>query len=88
MNLIHQQDAVGLIESLLQAKSSQGTFNGVSDTHVSKQQYYQVAAKTLMLDPPIFAQKNINESTRVVSGEKAKKALNYTFVYPDLLAWL
>jgi nucleoside-diphosphate-sugar epimerase len=88
VNLIHQQDAVGLIESLLLARSAQGVFNGVSDTHVSKQQYYQCAAKALKLDPPTFAQTNINETTRVVSGEKAKKALNYTFVYPDLLAWL
>ena len=88
VNLIHQQDAVGIIESLLLAESSQGIFNGVSDTHVSKQHYYQVAAKALKLDPPSFVQKNINETTKVVSGEKAKKALNYTFVYPDLLAWL
>jgi len=88
VNLIHQNDAIGLIESLLQVESPQGVFNGVSDTHVSKQMYYQVAAKTLKLPPPIFAQKNINETTRVVSGEKAKKALNYQFVYPDLLDWL
>ena len=88
VNLIHQNDAIGLIESLLQVESPQGVFNGVSDTHVSKQMYYQVAAKTLKLPPPIFAQKNIIETTRVVSGEKAKKALNYQFVYPDLLDWL
>ena len=88
VNLIHQQDAVGLIESLLQADYAQGIFNGVSDTHVSKQTYYQGAAKALMLEPPIFAQQNINDTSRVVSGEKAKKALHYRFIYPDLLAWL
>ena len=88
INLIHQQDAVGLIESLLQAKYSQGIFNGVSDTHVSKQQYYQVAAKALKLEPPVFAQQHTNNTTRVVSGEKAKKVLSYNFIYPDLLTWL
>lgn len=104
VNLIHQQDAVGLIESLLQVKSlqgysqqylhgsSQGIFNGVSDTHVSKKEYYQVAAKALNLTSPLFTPENapqsINETTRVVSGEKAKKDLNYKFVYPNLLAWL
>mgnify|MGYP000580122682 CR=1 FL=1 len=88
VNLIHQQDAVGLIESLMQINSPQGIFNGVSDTHISKQQYYQAAAKVLMLAPPIFAQKNINEKTRVVSGEKVKQVLSYKFVYPDLLTWL
>jgi nucleoside-diphosphate-sugar epimerase len=88
VNLIHQQDAVGLIESLLQVNSPRGIFNGVSDTHVSKKEYYQCAAESLKLNPPAFAQKNINETTRVVSGEKAKKALNYPFAYSDLLAWL
>lgn len=100
VNLIHQQDAVGLIESLLQAKylqgsskrNSQGIFNGVSDTHVSKKEYYQVAAKALNSTSPLFTPENasqsINETTRVVSGEKAKKYLNYKFIYPNLLAWL
>jgi len=88
VNLIHQQDAVGLIESLLQGNSTQEIFNGVSDTHISKQHYYQAAAKALMLDPPLFAPENINETRRVVIGEKAKQVLNYKFVYPDLLTWL
>ena len=88
VNLIHQQDAVGLILALLQADSAQGVFNGVSDTHVNKQHYYQVAAKALSLQAPIFLPDNSNEITRVVSGVKAKQALSYKFVYPDLLTWL
>ena len=52
VNLIHQQDAAGLIEALLQTpltqiNSEQAIFNGVSDTHISKQAYYQAAAKAL-----------------------------------------
>jgi len=88
VNLIHQQDAVGLIESLMQINSPQGIFNGVSDTHINKEQYYQVAAKALMLDPPLFGPEKINETRRVVSGEKAKQVLSYKFIYPDLLTWL
>jgi len=88
VNLIHQQDAVGLIESLLFAKSSLGVINGVSDTHVNKRLYYQTAAKALSLDAPIFSPRHANETTRVVSGEKAKQVLSYKFTYPDLLTWL
>lgn len=93
VNLIHQQDAVGLIESLLQTpfaqvNNSQAIFNGVSDTHISKQQYYQAAAKALRIDAPFFAQEQTNETRRIVSGEKVKHVLNYKFVYPDLLTWL
>ena len=88
VNLIHQQDAVGLIESLLSAESAEGIFNGVSDTHVSKEQYYQAAAKSLSLPTPDFSPHQSDEITRVVCGEKAKQRLNYKFIYPDLLSWL
>lgn len=88
VNLIHQQDAVGLIESLLKVNSPQGIFNGVSDTHVSKQQYYQVAAKALSRQPPVFSKEDASELHKVVSGDKAKHVLNYKFIYPDLLTWL
>ena len=88
VNLIHQQDAVGLIESLLQIDSPQGIFNGVCNTHVSKQQYYQAAAQALSLQPPVFSKEHSNETARIVCGEKAKQVLNYKFIYPDLLTWL
>jgi len=88
VNLIHQQDAVGLISSLLTSTSPQGIFNGVSDTHVTKALYYQAAAKSLGLELPTFSTDKVLASTRMVSGDKAKQQLDYSFIYPDLLAWL
>ena len=88
VNLIHQQDAVGLILSLLTSTSPQGIFNGVSDTHVTKAIYYQAAAKSLGLELPTLSSDKVLDSTRIVSGDKAKQQLGYSFIYPDLLAWL
>jgi nucleoside-diphosphate-sugar epimerase len=88
VNLIHQQDAVGLIMALLTTTSPQGIFNGVSDTHVTKTLYYQSAAKSLGLELPHFSDEYVSDSTRIVSGDKAKEQLDYSFIYPDLLAWL
>jgi len=88
VNLIHQKDAVGLIESLLQEKYIPGIFNGVSDTHISKQEYYQAAATALALTLPTMSQETISNESKIVSGEKAKYVLGYKFVYPDLLTWL
>lgn len=88
VNLIHQQDAVGLILSLLSPSSPQGIFNGVSDTHVTKSHYYQTAAKSLGLELPTFGDDEALEPNRVVNGDKAKQQLDYVFAYPDLLAWL
>lgn len=88
VNLIHQADAVGLILSLLSQQKVSGIFNGVSDTHVSKQEYYQCAAQALGLSLPKFDLSMATANSRVVCGDKAKQVLGYSFVYPDLLAWL
>jgi len=90
VNLIHQQDAIGLILSILKGPLSGGIFNGVSDTKVTKQEYYQVAANALQLPAPQFEDSIKSEilPSKVVSGEKAKQGLNYVFVYPDLLQWV
>jgi len=89
VNLIHQQDAIGLIELLLETPLTSAIFNGVSDTHVTKEQYYQTAAEALGLTlPKKIAVRQSNQVTKIVSGEKTKDMLGYQFVYPNLLTWL
>ncbi len=88
VNLIHQQDAQGLILALLKTNAATGIFNGVSQTHVNKKTYYQAAAKALSLPEPKFSDNEDVTATRMVVGNKAKKILSYQFVYPDLLTWL
>jgi nucleoside-diphosphate-sugar epimerase len=90
VNLIHQQDVIGLICSLLNERVDSGIFNGVSRTHVSKREYYQTAASALNIAPPTFELEADNpiQAMRIVSGDKASEVLDYQFVYPDLLAWL
>ncbi|AAZ28312.1 MULTISPECIES: SDR family oxidoreductase [Colwellia] len=90
VNLIHQQDAVGLIQTLLQSANCGGIFNGVSSTKVTKKQYYQAAASALQLPTPTFEEIELSEDNapKVVSGKKTQAELAYEFVYDDLLAWL
>jgi len=93
VNLIHQQDAQGLVLSLLNTEAPTGVFNGVSDTHVSKKSYYQAAAKALSLPEPKFSDVELSAKEqpaprRIVNGDKAQQVLSYQFVYPDLLTWL
>jgi nucleoside-diphosphate-sugar epimerase len=90
VNLIHQQDAVGLIQALLQSAHSGGIFNGVSSTQVTKKQYYQAAASALQLPTPTFEEIELSaeSASKLVSGNKTQAELAYEFVYDDLLAWL
>ena len=95
VNLIHQTDAVGIIEALLLCPSepslNKAVFNGVSPTHTTRERFYQAAAKALDLPQPTFI-KTTEEPMPVLSkeveGDKVLKALNYQFVYNDLLTWL
>jgi nucleoside-diphosphate-sugar epimerase len=88
VNLIHQQDAVGIISALLNSKIDSGIFNGVSQTQASKQHYYQVAAKALAMPKLVFTSNSHVETARTVKGDKVQQLLSYQFVYPDLLSWL
>ncbi len=95
VNLIHQQDAVGIIEALLLRQNdrqlNKAIFNGVSDTHVTRKFFYQQAAKALNLPQPEFI-KTIDGGAVVLSkeilGDKIQYELNYHFVYNDLVTWL
>lgn len=90
VNLIHQEDAVGLILSILASDLSGNIFNGVSETRVTKQAYYQAAAKALALPLPNFESNSDSDSSlsKVVSSEKASASLSYHFIHDDLLKWL
>ncbi len=90
VNLIHQQDVIGLIESLLSESIASGIFNGVSSTHVSKKEYYQAAANALDIAPPSFELEDDKsaKAVRIVNGDKVAIKLGYQFVYANLLAWL
>jgi len=90
VNLIHQQDVIGLIESLLSESITSGIFNGVSATHASKKEYYQTAASALAIAPPSFVpeESSSTQIKRIVNGDKVAAELGYQFVYANLLAWL
>lgn len=91
VNMIHQADAIGIIELLLsQAKqlTQAQIVNGVSATNANKQAFYQQASKQLALTVPEFAPSPLpnTKGKRVLS--KQLTALNYQWHYPDLMQWL
>lgn len=95
VNLIHQQDAVLIIEALLDNQHeplfNKATFNGVSDTHVTRKKFYEVAAQALALPKPefIFTNDSVKQvRSKEVLGNKAKELLGVSFVYNDLINWL
>ena len=93
-NLIHQTDAVGLLFGLINYTPHTAIYNGCSDTHITKKEYYEKAARTLGLSAPVFAENKVedisegNSQSKTINGSKLPTLLGYHFIYNDLLKWL
>lgn len=87
VNLVHQQDVIGVIVELLSSKNISGVFNLVSQMQVSKKHFYSIAADALDLAAPEFDEHSaVGLGKQVMSG-KIREHLHYQFQYDDLVAW-
>ncbi len=82
VNLIHVDDAVGLIKEILRQDAVGEIFNGVSDFHPTRKELYTQAAKHNGLPAPEFLTQAKTVS-KIVSNQKVKKVLDYRFFHPD-----
>ncbi len=84
VNLIHRDDCIGIIKTIIKHNYWGETLNGCSDSHPSKREFYSYARSLLGLAPPSFAS-NPDTTYKVVSNDKVKQHLNYQFIYPNLM---
>jgi nucleoside-diphosphate-sugar epimerase len=82
VNLIHLDDCLGIIDAILQQQAWGETFNGCADTHPSKREFY--ARKLMGLPAPEFDTET-EVKYKIISNQKIKTKLNYTFQHPDLM---
>ncbi|MEN8765049.1 MAG: NAD(P)H-binding protein [Wenyingzhuangia sp.] len=83
VNLIHLEDCIGIIKTVLKKQKWNVTYNAVASTHPSKKDFYELATTQLGKKPAIF--KEELDSFKIISNQKTQEDLNYVFVYPDLL---
>lgn len=98
INLIHQQDAVGIILALLNKKNlslnepyksqSIAFYNGASATHCNREHFYQAAASAMNLAKPRFKHDELAVLSKEICSDKVRDVLQYQFIFDDLLAWL
>lgn len=84
VNMIHRNDCIAIIERVIEKNVWGKTFNCCAGTHPTKREFYTKAAMDLGIEPPEFAEGN-TRAFKIVSNEKIKKQLNFTFKYPDLM---
>ncbi|MDI6048260.1 NAD(P)H-binding protein [Flavobacterium sp. XS2P24] len=83
INLIHQEDSVGIILKIIENDVWNETFNAVAPSHPSRERYYTQKAVDLNLVLPKFNHKNPSIGKTILST-KIETVLNYTFTKPNL----
>lgn len=83
INLIHQEDCVGIILKIIANDVWNETFNAVAPSHPSRELYYTQKATDLNLALPKFNHKNLSIGKTILST-KIETVLNYTFTKPNL----
>ncbi|WP_196889237.1 NAD(P)-binding domain-containing protein [Aureivirga sp. CE67] len=84
INVIHLEDCIGLIEETISQNYWNKIINGCADEHPLRKEYYTLAAKKIGLTPPLFAEEESCDF-KIISNQKSKNDLNYTYKFPNPL---
>lgn len=82
INLVHREDCISVLETVLLKEKRNTIYNVVSDGHPPRKEFYQCAANHFDLPLPRFSDEK-SKNNKVVSNLKLKKELDYTFNYPN-----
>jgi len=85
VNLIHQDDCVALLATLLDQNVRGEVFNACADAHPTRQALYTRAAEVLGMAPPTFDESDTTTGKRV-DNQKVKDRCGYQFHHPDPMA--
>lgn len=86
VNMIHRDDCIQIIYQIIKKSLWGGVWNAVSDGHPSRKVFYQNQAQKNGLEVPTFLDESMAIG-KVISNEKLKKELDYTFIHPDPLLY-
>lgn len=85
INLIHRDDCIGIVRAAIEQSARNDVFNACSDEHPTRRTFYAHEAQRLGLEPPTFADDD-DTTNKIVSNERVKQRLGYTFKHPSPLA--
>lgn len=83
INLIHQDDCIGIILKIIELNSWNETFNATAPFHPSREDYYTKKAVELNLALPEFNRESATFGKTILSS-KIENILKYTFAKPNL----
>ncbi len=84
VNLVHIDDVIGIIDTIIKQQAWDEVFNASADSHPSKREFYSYARTLLGLPAPDCANTD-HSQFKIVSNNKVKQQLGYRFHHPDLM---
>ncbi len=88
VNLIHLDDCIGVISSIIRQGAWGEVFNACCPEHPTRGAFYEAAAERLGLGaPPLAATDPEPRPFKIVSSRKIADTLGYRFQHPDPLAF-
>jgi nucleoside-diphosphate-sugar epimerase len=80
VNLIHLDDCIQIIKSVIENNVWNEVLNACSDGHPTRRAFYTNAAVELGLQPPVFSD-DPEAGYKIVSNERLKAVLNHKFIH-------
>ena len=84
VNLIHRDDCIEIISQIVEQDVWGEVFNCCADTHPTKRDFYTHATQSIGSPAPEFTNSGAN-SFKIISNQKVKQILDYTFLHADLM---
>lgn len=82
VNMVHREDCIRIIREIIGHNIMGEVFNICADEHPSRATFYRHQAQKEGLEPPTFLSEETSHF-KIISNQKVKDFLNYSFVYPD-----
>lgn len=78
INLIHQEDCIGIIKNIIKNAHWNTDFNAVAPQHPSRETYYTSLCEMQNLPLPLFDHATPSKG-KIISSKKVERTLNYVF---------
>jgi nucleoside-diphosphate-sugar epimerase len=85
VNLIHQDDCVRILTTIILEETWGVTFNACAPSHPTKEQFYSLAFENRNMNVPKMEYGKAKG--KKVSSKKMIEKLNYQFIHPDLISY-
>lgn len=84
VNMIHRDDCIGIIKSLLDRQAWGSIYNACASHHPTRRAFYSAALMDLHNLNAVFSDEG-SDAFKKISNKKIKTELNYKFKFDDLL---